>query len=347
MIQETEKLIREQMGGGADLRFLWFNLSDAALEYYSSLVFEGGNPEPRFVLRVAAGEQALRSMESEYRNLTLLNRFVSSPPRRDTIPRLLKYGKKGNTAFMLLRAVPGRPLKNEPKGPSGRNIRRRLEQVCGWLEGFYAETGIVREPVDEAFCRRYVEKPVGELRRLFPVSREQEETLDAACSFFRGMSGDSIPMPYRHGDLATSNVLVEGGELTGLVDWEIPLRRWLPLFDLFYFCASLRYCYYCGEGDKTQFESFQRAFFEENEFSRMAAEFLSEAARAFSVPRPALLPLFTLSVVTVALWKMGAALSRTGARATSEVDDPFCALKNGECLTLGLLAGNRARFAMK
>jgi hypothetical protein len=357
MIKEIEKRIQAFLGErNEELRFLWFNLSDAALEYHSALIFTGDEPEPQFVLRVASGSTALKSMHMELKNLRFLSHVVREE-RKNTIPRLLHFEKKGGLGIMLLKAVAGKPLKNEERGPYGSMVRLRMEQISQWLKDFYCETGIEGRIFDKELFQAYVENPVRKFRKFFELTEREKELIERVTGFFQSSVGEPLPFVFKHGDLATSNILVDGSKLKGILDWELPLRRWFPLFDQFYLCASLRYCYYSNHGDRTQFESFQRTYFESNEFSIKVELFLKDTCEWFSIPGSLPFHLFVLSVMTVALWKKGAFLSRrpkesglqesAGDGEELEIDDPFCAVQGGRCLTFRYAAEHADDFILK
>jgi aminoglycoside phosphotransferase (APT) family kinase protein len=98
-----------------------------------------------------------------------------------------------------------------------------------------------------------------------------------------------------HGDFWPRNVLVEGGEVTAVVDWEAASPAAPPFGDLFAFAWSYGLeGPWCRGRALPAAEAFRRAFLDDNPLSRAVAAYLARYGAAFALDGETLRDLFRL-----------------------------------------------------
>jgi phosphotransferase family enzyme len=153
-----------------------------------------------------------------------------------TLPRpvgCLSY--LGSTA-LLSTALPGTPMAVSYHGWHHTARRRHVEQdfavAADWLCDLQSRTcgpvapvGLVTDVVP-TLDRRFADHP-----SLAAAS----STLDDAAA---GLSGYATPRTVVHGDFWFGNLLLDGGRVTGVVDWESAVMQGEPLRDIARFVVS-------------------------------------------------------------------------------------------------------------
>lgn len=134
------------------------------------------------------------------------------------VPRLIATGEAAGAAWSLETLLPGRrPSASTPA------LLRDVARLC---EGLPAGNGPPAAP------RRDLEAIAGLLS-------DRADPLNALAGELRAALR-SLPSVMRHGDLWTGNLLVDGGELSGVVDWDAWDPGAVPGADLLHLHATAR-----------------------------------------------------------------------------------------------------------
>ena len=209
-----------------------------------------GRDEQGLVCKVATTATAAAAVDREARTLVELRRmqlgrvrhtvprYVSSaPPSPPGSPARSSSGPRPGPAMLLVsNRLPGRPMSFEyhrwrhTARPAA--VARDIDLALHWLEALWAETAADPAPltwpgdVTAALARRWDGTPglTQALERLEGPTR----TLGARVS----------PRAAVHGDFWFGNVLVDGDEVTGVVDWEAGEPCGWPLRDAARFLLS-------------------------------------------------------------------------------------------------------------
>jgi hypothetical protein len=165
------------------------------------------------VLRAALGPGDNRILAQ---NAALAALAAAAPPPaiRKRAPVIVAEGRSGLARWSLEQRLPGRPAPHAVD-------RSLLDECVDFAIGLHelGDPGAAGTSSDQA-------ETVGEF-----LSAEKAEGLRAlARRLDRDLSG--LPRGFGHGDFCTSNLLVAGGRLAGVVDWEAAGRARLPLLDL-------------------------------------------------------------------------------------------------------------------
>jgi Ser/Thr protein kinase RdoA (MazF antagonist) len=309
--------------------------------------------DPHYPVLVAKGARTCSGkavFESEYASLqTLESRGLNG------VPAPLGLWRDGETLVTLQSALAGPLMKNVPGTQlfSPGAIDRTLEKVLDWWLAFQQAFDARPAKLTGDLYASTVLDPVERFRRRFLLDAGEVAFLARRYANDKALDGLELPFRPRHGDFCAANIVVQP-ERIGVFDWEFPLRPELPLFDLFYFIASLRFPYRGRAGESSHLESFAAVYWEDSYFATACRGLLARAAARLAVPREALADLFALSVIQVANMKYDGLLESHGMRgdpATEEekrerwsvfdapdTDEPMASIENGVCQNLRLVA---------
>lgn len=154
----------------------------------------------------------------------------------DAIPRVVELVEHEGWPTLVTTALVGRPLASAyfraGHTSSRRRVRHDLEAAASWLADFQAGTaagelplGLV-EPLPARLAARFADDPElpSDLERLVEIeARLRRETVRGAAV---------------HGDYWLGNLLVRGGAVSGVVDWESAERVGQPVRDVVRFAVS-------------------------------------------------------------------------------------------------------------
>lgn len=189
--------------------------------------------------RDPAGAQAVRAERAA------LLWAADLPALHGTVPHPLELHEAGPLPVLVQSARPGRPMTADYYSPGHTSSRARVAadfaRAGAWLDAFVTATTYERAPVRsvvqnwvDPLCERYRDAFLLSLteRDLFAEVRARLLAADA--------DGVTVPLAARHGDFWMGNLLVDGGAVTGVIDWELA-RRWdtaPPVLDAFKLATS-------------------------------------------------------------------------------------------------------------
>jgi hypothetical protein len=282
------------------------------------LIFEA-DPQFPILIAKAAPQQRARRREGkplyqiEYENLEALETSGLNLSRRTTPAPLVRWQEAG-LLITLQSALRGPLLKNIPacRLLSAQQLATTLESVFGWWQRFEECFGLERRGLDDPNYREQVLGPVESFQQRFVTDQDERGFLQRRFEDLRSLAGRELPFTVQHGDFCPANIVLQP-EGIGVFDWELPLRRQLPLFDLFHFFASVRYPFRGLRGESSHYHSFLEVFWGENYFNRALRHYLDRFCSLLAIERDLVADLFLLSLIRIANLKYQALLEIHGS----------------------------------
>lgn len=183
-----------------------------------------GDPAPAAIAKIGGGAQR------EAVGLRVAAGAGEGPVK---VPALLGETRFGESPVVVETPVPGVPgtrlLRGSPDAAS-----RLLRAVARWLAAWNQATASRRE-LGEADAERFVLEPA---RRLAARLDDGEGYVGRLRRLCERCLGVDVPFVDAHNDLTAANVLADGLDRPGIVDWENASADWLPLGDLAYAAAD-------------------------------------------------------------------------------------------------------------
>jgi len=129
------------------------------------------------------------------------------------VPRTLGAGEVEGLAFVLESRLPGADCRRLPEAERARVIPMALETIAD----LQARTRSVAA-VDADVLDRWVREPASHVREV--VRGTHRAALDALqARLVAELSGRVVARAWAHGDYNQTNVLLDGGRVSGVVDW--------------------------------------------------------------------------------------------------------------------------------
>jgi Ser/Thr protein kinase RdoA (MazF antagonist) len=284
-------------------RVVSFDVTNRKIDGCCYLFFGADGRSPRLVAKAARTAAGRAVFEIEHDNLRgLAARGMNA--ERPTVPTALGRWREGDTLITLQSALDGALLKNVP-GPSlfaPAALGPTLDGVLGWWEHFQTRMGTREETLGDDAYAALVRAPVASFLRRYRTGTRVAALLEERFETRAALRGTRLPLMVRHGDFCAANMVLQPHGI-GVFDWEFPLVHQTPLFDLFFFFASVRFPYSGRNGESSHFESFEAVYWGDSYFSRALRARLRRAAERFGVPAAALPDLLLLSLVQIANMK--------------------------------------------
>lgn len=200
-----------------------------------------------------------------------------------TVPAVLAWRRDTEREALLLAALPGRSVWADLHAAwrPARRAGRHLLAAAGWLARFHAATR--RE---ESF-------------RLPPWRQIASAAEPEPPPWYRRLAdrlaGHPLPLAAGHGDFWARNVLLDGGEVSAVVDWEAARPAAPPFDDLFSLVWSYGMAFpWRGGAVRPPAEAFRRAFLDDGPLSRAIAAALAGYGAASGLDGDTLGDLFRL-----------------------------------------------------
>jgi aminoglycoside phosphotransferase len=171
---------------------------------------DGGSPA---LLKATASRQGRRQLERQVRVLAALHDDARLGPWARLVPRTLACGEVEGVAFVLESRLPGADSRRLADPERARVIPLALETIAD----LQARTWAVAV-VDAATLDRWVREPAQRVREV--VRGTHRAALDTvAARLVAALSGRAVARCWAHGDYNQTNVLFDGGQVSGVVDW--------------------------------------------------------------------------------------------------------------------------------
>jgi aminoglycoside phosphotransferase len=165
------------------------------------------------LLKAAGAAQGRLQLERQVRVLAALHADARLGPWRRLLPRTLCTGDVDGLYFVLETRVPGA----DPRGAAAADRARAVPLALEAIGELQARTATVAR-VDAATVDRWVRRPAAEVRAV--VRGAHRAALDRLeAELVEALSGREAPRSWAHGDYNRTNVLLDRGAVSGIVDW--------------------------------------------------------------------------------------------------------------------------------
>jgi aminoglycoside phosphotransferase (APT) family kinase protein len=227
--QSLDELLSE-----LDARALVIGMSRDPNAKLTVLLFPKGAAAPAFAVKLPTTASAAEAVERERRLLVAL-RHLDGGPAFEAVPAVVGTLDHAGFPALVMGARPGTPMTTvyhrfrHTARPDA--VRADFAMVAAWLRGFQDATAAPAAPIDLAAGA------AARLRRRFGrVSGGG--LLDRLELLNDRLGATATPRTAVHGDLWCGNLLVAGGAISGVVDWEAGAERGEPLRDLVRFALA-------------------------------------------------------------------------------------------------------------
>ena len=201
---------------------------------------------PVLAVKAPTTDAAARAVEAEARLLVDLAKLQLAQIL-ETIPRVEEVVDFNGRPAAVTTALQGTPmtttyLRWRHTAGSSR-VEADFAAVADWLAELQRRTATHAAPVDmdgEVSSR---------LRSRFADGQELGADLDRLAELHEKLRRQSVPRTTVHGDLWSGNILVAGGRVTGVIDWECGRVSGEPVRDLVRF--ALMYALYLDRRTKS------------------------------------------------------------------------------------------------
>ena len=199
------------------------------------LLIPSGTDQPTVVVKVPTTKGAEATIAAERRVLTDLRHRLPAAVLA-TIPTITHLDEADGRVALVTTALPGSPMRNRYHAwkhlASADAVREDFMAVERWLAGFQSATAGSPEPVDMD------SGSVAILRRRFVDDPTLEATITTLGAIHTRLRASKTPRTAVHGDFWFGNLLVSGGELSGVVDWEAGSKHGEPVRDIVRFALT-------------------------------------------------------------------------------------------------------------
>jgi len=178
---------------------------------------------------------AANTIAGEENHWNALQRLPSIPRVSALAPAPLARGNIQGLAYNVESAVAGQPLTTHITESSRAQW---AESIGGFLAALNPGLDrITPRPLDAEAFDRLVAAPIERLRHAVA----DDGRCDAALRYFRDrLAGVPMRLGLTHGDLTRTNVFVENGALSGVIDWEYASERGLGGLDAITYVESIQ-----------------------------------------------------------------------------------------------------------
>lgn len=180
-------------------------------------------------VKVPTTDAAARAVEREA-DLLLDLRKLGLPALADTIPQISDAVDFNGRRGVVTNALPGTAMTTTylrwRHTASQSPVAHDFDVVGRWLAEFQAATATHASPVD-------LDGGVSaRLRVRFGADEQLDDDLARLTELYARLGQHTVPRTAVHGDLWFGNILVDRGEITGVVDWESGAVSGEPVRDL-------------------------------------------------------------------------------------------------------------------
>jgi hypothetical protein len=206
-----------------------------------TLILFDQDGRPGAVAKVARQATTERALLAEHAVLLDLQRSRLRTVAGE-LPRPLLLERIGRRAALVTTALPGAPLTVRYYHPGHVQdpglVAEDFRLAGSWLSRFQQETATSRAVLGAQFFDDWIRPTFARYRNAVGWSGWEAQLLDRLSLVAHELADVPVPLVAVHGDYAIGNVLVDGGHVCGVVDWELGRRVGLPFSDLFKFAAS-------------------------------------------------------------------------------------------------------------
>ena len=186
--------------------------------------------------RYPTNEEANRSLELEYANLSSLSEKLPGSTLLAQIPRLLIWEKFDKIRVLGISFLAGADLSQYMSSADIlKSYIDNFSLMLSWLVNFQQEVGAEQTvPLGTI-----VERVYDEYRTLFPDKIALADAYFSSCQpDLARFKEQMIPLFAQHGDFHAQNIFALKGRVSGVIDWEDFELLGVPGFDLFHFIKT-------------------------------------------------------------------------------------------------------------
>jgi aminoglycoside phosphotransferase len=172
-----------------------------------------GDADSPALLKASGTRQGRLQLERQVDVLAALHADARLGPWARLVPRTLGVGDVDGLHFVLESRLPGA----DPRGASAADRAQVAPLALEVIAELQARTGAVA-PVDAAAVERWVHRPAAHVRAA--VRGDHRVALDRLeAELVAALAGRNLARSWVHGDFNRTNVLLDGGRISGVVDW--------------------------------------------------------------------------------------------------------------------------------
>jgi hypothetical protein len=228
---------------------------------------------PKVVAKAAVGPGSARACHREATNMEALRTDALAAGAE--VPALLARITLGGLPVNVVTALPGVPASVYLSSHPDRALPL-IERLAEWLLRWHQRTGQAH-PVTHEGLERWIIEPA---RQLAPeIGGDFVGRLEDLC---RTLGGTEVPMVTAHHDLTTRNVLVQGPQGLGIVDWEEAEASTLPLTDFYYATTDA----VLAAAGGSRLEAFRACFTPGGRYARPVLALLRQHSEALGAEPP-------------------------------------------------------------
>jgi aminoglycoside phosphotransferase len=215
--------------GASGLRSLVIGPSKDPNAKVTVLLVSPESGKPVLAVKVPTTDSAGSAVNAEWQLLAYLNGLEPTHVSR-TIPRTVEVVDFEGRPALVMTAVAGVPMMTSYLRWRHTATRARVAEdfaaVEAWLADLQRATNGPSAPLNMD-C-----EVVERLASRFRKDERLGEDLDRLAEIYARLRGDTVPRTVVHGDFWFGNVLLAGGRVSGVVDWEGGATSGEPVRDL-------------------------------------------------------------------------------------------------------------------
>jgi hypothetical protein len=221
---------------------------------------------PAAIVKAARRESAEASLTAEYEALRTFGR-LRCPSVLRFAPQALALGRVGRQLVLAQTPLTGTPMTAHYYVAGHTSDRRRVAHdfanAARWLHRFQHDTLSGYTQLDRRGIDCWVGGVIARYQSEIGWSAEEATLFESVARRALELEGTTIPLVGVHGDFWMGNLLVDGGLVRGVVDWELARLSGLPFADIYKFPTSyglyLDRAYPGGDGRVPGHPGWQRA----------------------------------------------------------------------------------------
>ncbi len=201
------------------------------------LLFPPGATRPAYVAKVPTTDLAARSVERETRQLAEVGNRVAGPVN-DTIPKIVATVEHAGRPVLVMTALPGQSMLAAYH--TWRHTARR-ETVAAdfaaagrWLAGLHQATA----DHEQVSLAQLLDGVADVIERRFGGQPRTDADLAELDRLHGRLVAHQTRRSVVHGDFWPGNLLLDGRQMRGVIDWESALMAGTPVRDLARFATS-------------------------------------------------------------------------------------------------------------
>lgn len=184
-------------------------------DYIIVFWFERGSKlwEPVLISKIPRTQNFNRYAE---RSIKLVYRLLADlkPPIRETLPTRVIAGQVNDLTHIVMGTMPGEPITMPADNSQGRRVvEQQLSAFLAWLVEFQSQAAVGSKVFAWGeFIKGQQELPGLDFLRADPYQETSQELISR-------LPTNSIPFTWGYGDAHHSNILMEAGRVSGVIDW--------------------------------------------------------------------------------------------------------------------------------